>query len=136
MTAAAGAPVVITGLGALTPLGPDVSALEEGLLSGRSGARLLDEPEFADLPARIAATVTGVTLRCSPMSMVTSVRRASLSSARAASGKRATSSSASATSRARRARRTPGSSGSSTTIRLASSAFGLVPIVQATGIPS
>ena len=57
MTAAAGAPVVITGLGALTPLGPDVPALEEGLLSGRSGARLLDEPEFADLPARIAATV-------------------------------------------------------------------------------
>jgi 3-oxoacyl-[acyl-carrier-protein] synthase II len=53
----AGAPVVITGLGALTPLGPDVAALEEGLLSGRSGARLLDEPEFADLPARIAATV-------------------------------------------------------------------------------
>ena len=57
MTAAAGAPVVITGLGALTPLGPDVAALEEGLLSGRSGARLLEEPEFADLPARIAATV-------------------------------------------------------------------------------
>ena len=53
----AGAPVVISGLGALTPLGPDVAALEEGLLSGRSGARLLDEPEFADLPARIAATV-------------------------------------------------------------------------------
>jgi 3-oxoacyl-[acyl-carrier-protein] synthase II len=53
----AGAPVVVTGLGALTPLGPDVAALEEGLLSGRSGARLLDEPEFADLPARIAATV-------------------------------------------------------------------------------
>jgi 3-oxoacyl-[acyl-carrier-protein] synthase II len=50
VTAAAGAPVVITGLGALTPLGPDVPALEEGLLSGRSGARLLDEPEFADLP--------------------------------------------------------------------------------------
>ena len=57
MTAAAGAPVVITGLGALTPLGPDVAAFEEGLLSGRSGARLLEEPEFADLPARIAATV-------------------------------------------------------------------------------
>ena len=57
MTAPAGAPVVITGLGALTPLGPDVPAFEEGLLSGRSGARLLDEPEFADLPARIAATV-------------------------------------------------------------------------------
>ncbi len=53
----AGAPVVITGMGAVTPLGPDVAALDEGLLSGRSGARLLDEPEFADLPARLAATV-------------------------------------------------------------------------------
>jgi 3-oxoacyl-[acyl-carrier-protein] synthase II len=47
----------ITGLGALTPLGPDVAALEEGLLNGRSGVRLLDEPEFAELPARLAATV-------------------------------------------------------------------------------
>ena len=53
----AGPPVVISGLGAVTPLGPDVAALEEGLLGGRSGARLLDEPEFADMPARIAATV-------------------------------------------------------------------------------
>ena len=50
-------PVAITGLGALTPLGADVAALEQGLLSGRSGVRLLDEPEFARLPARLAATV-------------------------------------------------------------------------------
>ena len=50
-------PVAVTGLGALTPLGPDVAALEEGLLSGRSGVRLLHEPEFAVLPARLAATV-------------------------------------------------------------------------------
>ena len=59
MSAAAPArqPVAITGLGALTPLGPDVAALEQGLLSGRSGVRLLDEPEFAELPARLAATV-------------------------------------------------------------------------------
>ncbi|MCW2613854.1 MAG: 3-oxoacyl-(acyl-carrier-protein) synthase 2, partial [Frankiales bacterium] len=49
--------VAITGLGAITPLGRDVDALEEGLLSGRSGVRLLDEPEFAELPARLAATV-------------------------------------------------------------------------------
>jgi len=49
--------VVITGLGALTPLGPDVEALRTGLLEGRSGVRLLDEPEFAELPARLAATV-------------------------------------------------------------------------------
>ena len=49
--------VAITGLGAVTPLGPDVEALRTGLLEGRSGARLLHEPEFADLPARLAATV-------------------------------------------------------------------------------
>lgn len=52
-----GAPVAVTGLGALTPLGPDVASLDEGLLTGRSGVRLLDEPEFAELPARLAATV-------------------------------------------------------------------------------
>jgi 3-oxoacyl-[acyl-carrier-protein] synthase II len=52
-----GAPVAITGLGALTPLGADVAALQEGLLSSRSGVRLLDEPRFAALPARLAATV-------------------------------------------------------------------------------
>ena len=51
------AAVAITGLGALTPLGPDVPALEQGLLAGRSGARLLEEPEYADLPVRLAATV-------------------------------------------------------------------------------
>jgi 3-oxoacyl-[acyl-carrier-protein] synthase II len=50
-------PVAITGLGALTPLGPDVAALQEGLLSGRSGVSLLEEPEFAALPARLAARV-------------------------------------------------------------------------------
>jgi 3-oxoacyl-[acyl-carrier-protein] synthase II len=49
--------VAITGLGALTPLGRDVAALEDGLLTGRSGVRLLDEPEFAELPVRLAATV-------------------------------------------------------------------------------
>lgn len=49
--------VAVTGLGALTPLGPDVAALEDGLLTSRSGTRLLDEPEFADLPVRLAATV-------------------------------------------------------------------------------
>jgi 3-oxoacyl-[acyl-carrier-protein] synthase II len=48
--------VVVTGLGAVTPLGPDVAALWEGLLSGRSGVRLLDAPAFADSPVRLAAT--------------------------------------------------------------------------------
>ncbi len=57
MTAPSPRSVAITGLGALTPLGPDVAALTEGLLTGRSGVRSLDEPEFAQLPARLAATV-------------------------------------------------------------------------------
>lgn len=49
--------VAVTGLGAVTPLGPDVEALRTGLLEGRSGTRLLDDPAFAELPARLAATV-------------------------------------------------------------------------------
>ena len=56
-TVAAPRPVAVTGLGAITPLGPDVAALIEGLLTSRSGVRLLHEPEFAELPARLAATV-------------------------------------------------------------------------------
>lgn len=47
--------VSITGLGALTPLGPDVAALQDGLLTGRSGVALLEGPEFEALPARLAA---------------------------------------------------------------------------------
>ena len=56
-----GAPVAVTGLGAVTPLGGDVAALWDGLLAGRSGVRLLDEPAFEDAPVRLAATcdITG-----------------------------------------------------------------------------
>jgi 3-oxoacyl-[acyl-carrier-protein] synthase II len=50
------APVAVTGLGAVTPLGPDVAALWDGLLTGQSGVRLLDDPVFADAPVRLAAT--------------------------------------------------------------------------------
>ena len=49
--------VAVTGLGTLTPLGPDVAALTEGLLSGRSGVRLLEGEQWDALPARLAATV-------------------------------------------------------------------------------
>jgi len=58
---AAGAAVCITGMGAVTPLGPDVAALTDGLLAGRSGVRLLEGPEWEALPARLAATadITG-----------------------------------------------------------------------------
>jgi 3-oxoacyl-[acyl-carrier-protein] synthase II len=54
--AAATRTVAVTGLGAVTPLGPDVAALWDGLLTGRSGVRLLDDPAFADAPVRLAAT--------------------------------------------------------------------------------
>jgi 3-oxoacyl-[acyl-carrier-protein] synthase II len=48
-------PVVVTGLGAVTPLGPDVSTTWNALLAGRSGARSLSEDWARDLPVRIAA---------------------------------------------------------------------------------
>ena len=49
-----GAPVVISGMGALTPLGPDVAALEDGLLTGRLErieARTLDRVQQVALVA-------------------------------------------------------------------------------------
>ncbi|EFG06703.1 3-oxoacyl-ACP synthase II [Streptomyces clavuligerus] len=48
--------MVVTGIGATTPLGGDSASTWEGLLAGRSGARLLDDERFAELPVRIAAT--------------------------------------------------------------------------------
>ncbi|MGW7488581.1 beta-ketoacyl-[acyl-carrier-protein] synthase family protein [Streptomyces sp. NPDC054786] len=47
--------VVVTGLGAVTPLGVTVKETWEGLLSGHSAVRALDQPWAADLPVRIAA---------------------------------------------------------------------------------
>ena len=47
--------VVVTGLGATTPLGGDVPATWEGMLAGRSGATALTGDGYASLPARIAA---------------------------------------------------------------------------------
>ncbi|MHC0434120.1 beta-ketoacyl-ACP synthase II [Streptomyces sp. O3] len=47
--------VVVTGIGATTPLGGDSASTWEGLLAGRSGAKPLDGERFADLPVRIAA---------------------------------------------------------------------------------
>jgi 3-oxoacyl-[acyl-carrier-protein] synthase II len=48
--------VVVTGLGATTPLGGDIPSTWRSLLAGHSGARLLDEEWAGDLPVRIAAT--------------------------------------------------------------------------------
>lgn len=47
--------VVVTGIGATTPLGGDSATTWEGLLAGRSGVRPLEGERFADLPVRIAA---------------------------------------------------------------------------------
>ncbi len=47
--------VVVTGVGAVTPLGGDAVTTWQGLLEGRSGVRELDSEEFADLDVRIAA---------------------------------------------------------------------------------
>jgi len=47
--------VVVTGLGATTPLGGDVPTFWAALLEGRSGVSALTEDWAADLPVRIAA---------------------------------------------------------------------------------
>jgi 3-oxoacyl-[acyl-carrier-protein] synthase II len=47
--------VVVTGLGAITPLGVDVPSTWEGLKAGRSGVQALTDDWAAELPARIAA---------------------------------------------------------------------------------
>ncbi len=47
--------VVVTGLGATTPLGGDVASTWAGMLAGRSGVTPLTEPWAERLPVRIAA---------------------------------------------------------------------------------
>jgi 3-oxoacyl-[acyl-carrier-protein] synthase II len=47
--------VVVTGLGATTPLGGDVASTWSAMLAGRSGVRALTEPWAESLPVRIAA---------------------------------------------------------------------------------
>ncbi|OHV38079.1 MULTISPECIES: beta-ketoacyl-ACP synthase II [Pseudofrankia] len=47
--------VVVTGLGATTPLGGDVASTWEGLLAGRSGVRRLTEDWIETVPVHIAA---------------------------------------------------------------------------------
>ncbi len=47
--------VVVTGLGAITPVGADVASTWESMLAGRSGVRQLTDDWAAELPTRIAA---------------------------------------------------------------------------------
>ncbi|MFI8087479.1 beta-ketoacyl-[acyl-carrier-protein] synthase family protein [Streptomyces sp. NPDC086080] len=49
--------VVVTGLGAVTPLGVGTGELWDGLLEGRHGIRELADDEFDGLPVRVAGTV-------------------------------------------------------------------------------
>jgi 3-oxoacyl-[acyl-carrier-protein] synthase II len=46
--------VVVTGLGATTPLGGDVASTWSGMLAGQSGISAIEEEWAADLPVRIA----------------------------------------------------------------------------------
>ena len=46
--------IVITGIGAFTPLGADAPTTWEGLLAGRNGVAPLTEDWAADLPVRFA----------------------------------------------------------------------------------
>jgi 3-oxoacyl-[acyl-carrier-protein] synthase II len=46
--------VLVTGIGAVTPLGRDAATTWQSLLEGRSGARLLDDEWAQDLPVRFA----------------------------------------------------------------------------------
>src|SRR5258705_1851999 len=47
--------VVVTGMGATTPLGGDVASTWDAMLNGRSGASALTQDWAAQLPVRIAA---------------------------------------------------------------------------------
>lgn len=49
--------IVITGLGATTPLGGDVASTWAGMLAGRSGVRAITEEWAEELPVKIAAYV-------------------------------------------------------------------------------
>ena len=49
--------VVVTGLGATTPLGGDVPSTWEALLAGKSGARLLPEGMLTSVNVKFAATI-------------------------------------------------------------------------------
>ena len=49
--------VVVTGLGATTPLGGDVASTWSAMLAGRSGVRAVEADWAKDLPARIAAQI-------------------------------------------------------------------------------
>jgi 3-oxoacyl-[acyl-carrier-protein] synthase II len=70
VTAAAPAAVVVTGLGALTPVGADVDSTWAGLLQGVNATAVLDEPWAAELPVRIAATLAMTDEGADPLAVI------------------------------------------------------------------
>lgn len=50
--------VLVTGVGAMTPVGADASSSWSGLLAGKSGVRALEEEWATDLPVSVAASLT------------------------------------------------------------------------------
>lgn len=55
--------VVVTGLGAVTPLGLDVKSTWEGLVAGRSGVGRITRFDASSFPAQLAAQVDGFDVR-------------------------------------------------------------------------
>jgi 3-oxoacyl-[acyl-carrier-protein] synthase II len=55
--------VVVTGIGAVTPLGLTAEETWQGLVAGRSGIELLQGVEMSDLPVRIGGQVRGFEAR-------------------------------------------------------------------------
>jgi len=53
-------PVVITGIGAVSPLGHSFDAITDSLLAGRTGVRSIDPGEFARESHQFAAAVDGI----------------------------------------------------------------------------
>ena len=51
--------IVVTGLGAVTPLGNDVPSTWDGAVSGRSGIDFISTFDTSGFPVRIAAEVKG-----------------------------------------------------------------------------
>src|SRR5512134_3848625 len=51
--------VVVTGLGALSPLGLNVAELWDGLVAGRSGIAAITQFDPEDMPTKIAGEVKG-----------------------------------------------------------------------------
>ncbi|UOF89227.1 beta-ketoacyl-ACP synthase II [Fodinisporobacter ferrooxydans] len=51
--------VVVTGMGALTPVGNDVNTFWNSLIQGKSGIRVIDRFDVSDYPTKIAGMVEG-----------------------------------------------------------------------------